>query len=63
MKLKLNKPYVLIYKIGDRLEIESGTSEEIKKKIERYDLNFNDYAIVEGKVIKSFKTNTSLISL
>ena len=63
MKLKLNKPYVLIYKIGDRLEIESGTAEEIKKKIERYDLYFNDYAIVEGKIIKSFKANTSLVSL
>jgi hypothetical protein len=56
MKLKTNKPYILIYKIGDRLEIESGTAEEIKKKIERYDLDFNEYAIVEGKVIKSFST-------
>lgn len=61
--LKKIKPYVLIYKIGDRLEIESGTVEEIKKKIEKYDLGFHEYAIVEGKVVKSFGASLSLVSL
>jgi hypothetical protein len=55
---------ILIYKIGNRLEIETYDSiEKIKNKIEKYGLKFNEYAIVEGKVKKSFSSAVSLVSL
>jgi hypothetical protein len=57
------KPYLLIYRLGDNTVMEKGSAEFIKQKINKLGLESHEYGIVEGKVVKSFATAFSLIGL
>ncbi len=51
---------IMIYQQGTdgEVSLERLTRTEIIEKVERYELTVNDYAIIEGVVLKSFFNNT-----
>lgn len=62
-RLNNKKRYVLIYRMGDRIATEQATADEVRKTVARWQLAQHEYAVIDGKVMKSFVSPFNLINL